>query len=75
MKAIVYTRYGTPDVFHLEDVKKAVLDEENVLVKVHAASIHAGDYFWLGGSVRQRFALCLMPSLDGLTNDSREVFL
>ena len=44
MKAIVYTKYGTPDVLHLEDVKKPVLVEEKVLVMVHAASINEGDY-------------------------------
>ncbi len=49
MKAIVYTKYGPPDVLHLEEVKKPALNEEQVLVKVHAASINAGDCIWLGG--------------------------
>ena len=44
MKAIVYTKYGPPDVLHLEEVKKPALNEEKVLVKVHAASINAGDW-------------------------------
>ncbi len=44
MKAILYTKYGPPDVLHLEDVKKPVLVEEKVLVKVHAASINGEDY-------------------------------
>jgi NADPH:quinone reductase-like Zn-dependent oxidoreductase len=43
MKAIVYTKYGPPDVLHLEEVKKPALNEEKVLVKVHAASINASD--------------------------------
>jgi NADPH:quinone reductase-like Zn-dependent oxidoreductase len=43
MKAIVYTKYGPPDVLHLEEVNKPALTEEKVLVKVHAASINAGD--------------------------------
>ncbi len=47
MKAIVYTKYGPPDVLHLEEVKKPALNEENVLVKVHAASINAGDWHML----------------------------
>jgi D-arabinose 1-dehydrogenase-like Zn-dependent alcohol dehydrogenase len=42
VKAIVYTRYGPPDVLHLEEVKKPALNEEKVLVKVYAASINAG---------------------------------
>jgi len=47
MKAIVYTKYGPPDVLHLEEVKKPALNEEQVLVKVHAASINAGDLHML----------------------------
>ena len=47
MKAIVYTKYGPPDVLHLEEVKKPALNEEKVLVKVHAASINAGDWHML----------------------------
>ncbi len=47
MKAIVYTKYGSPDVLHLEEVKKPTLDEEKVLVKVFAASINASDWHLL----------------------------
>jgi NADPH:quinone reductase-like Zn-dependent oxidoreductase len=49
MKAIVYTEYGPPDVLHLEEVQKPALDEEKVLVRVHAASINAGDWHMLTG--------------------------
>jgi NADPH:quinone reductase-like Zn-dependent oxidoreductase len=49
MKAIVYERYGPPDVLHLQDVEKPSPDENQVLVKVHASSINAGDYFAMGG--------------------------
>jgi NADPH:quinone reductase-like Zn-dependent oxidoreductase len=47
MKAIVYTKYGPPDVLHLEEVKKPALNEDQVLVKVHAASVNAGDWHFL----------------------------
>jgi NADPH:quinone reductase-like Zn-dependent oxidoreductase len=47
MKAIVYTKYGPPDVLHLEEVKKPILNEDQVLVKVYAASINAGDWHML----------------------------
>ena len=39
MKAIVYTKYGPPDVLHLEEVKKPAINEDQVLVKV-SCSIH-----------------------------------
>ena len=51
MKAIVYTKYGPPDVLHLEEVKKPALNEEKVLVKVYAASINAGDWHLLTADI------------------------
>jgi NADPH:quinone reductase-like Zn-dependent oxidoreductase len=44
MKAIVYKTYGSPEVLQMEEVEKPAPDENQVLVKVHAASVNAGDY-------------------------------
>jgi len=49
MKAIVYTRYGTPDVLELKEVDKPVPKDDEVLVKVHAASINDWDWQLLQG--------------------------
>jgi NADPH:quinone reductase-like Zn-dependent oxidoreductase len=44
MKAIVYTQYGSPDVLQLREVAKPEPKDDQVLVKVHAASANALDY-------------------------------
>jgi len=44
MKAIVYTQYGTPDVLQLREVTKPEPKENQVLVRVQAASVNALDY-------------------------------
>jgi NADPH:quinone reductase-like Zn-dependent oxidoreductase len=49
MKAVIYTEYGPPDVLRTEEIEKPIPDENQVLVKVHASSINAGDYFARGG--------------------------
>jgi len=44
MKAIVYTQYGSPDVLQLKEVAKPEPKDDQVLVKVRAASANALDY-------------------------------
>jgi len=49
MKAIVYRRYGSPDILELADVARPVPTDDQVLVRVHAASLNALDWHWLRG--------------------------
>ncbi len=44
MKAVVYTEYGPPDVLQIEEIEKPTPNENQVLIKVHAASINAADW-------------------------------
>jgi NADPH:quinone reductase-like Zn-dependent oxidoreductase len=43
MKAIVWTKYGPPDGLQLREVAKPVPKENQVLIRVHAATVSAGD--------------------------------
>jgi NADPH:quinone reductase-like Zn-dependent oxidoreductase len=50
MKAIVYCDYGSPDLLKLEDVAIPVPAEDQVLVKVRAASVNPLDWHFLEGT-------------------------
>ena len=50
MKAVVYTDYGSPDVLEIRDVKKPVPNDDQVLIKVRAASINPLDWHFIEGT-------------------------
>jgi NADPH:quinone reductase-like Zn-dependent oxidoreductase len=50
MKAIVQDTYGSAEVLEARDIEKPRIGDNEVLVRVHAASIHVGDWILMTGS-------------------------
>ena len=47
MKAIVYYKYGSPDVVRCEEIEKPTAGDDEVLVQVHAASVNPLDWHFM----------------------------
>jgi NADPH:quinone reductase-like Zn-dependent oxidoreductase len=50
MKAIVQDTYGSAAVLEARDIDKPEIGEDEVLIRVHAASVHIGDWILMSGS-------------------------
>jgi NADPH:quinone reductase-like Zn-dependent oxidoreductase len=60
MEAIVHSRYGSPDVLELRDIDKPTVNDDEVLVRVHAAAVGKGDWLTVEGLpyiARMRYGL------------------
>ena len=55
MKAIVHERYGRPDVLALREVEKPVIEDHQVLVRVHASSVNPVEWYGVTGPYFARF--------------------
>ena len=67
MKAIVYTEYGPPDVLQLKEVGKPSPNDNEVLIKVHAASVNPLDWHLL------RATPFLVRLTEGLLKPKKEI--
>lgn len=71
MKAVRYHRYGSPDVLSVEDVDPPVVGEQDVLIRVRAASVNPLDFHFMRGTpyvVRIPAGLS-KPKVNGLGAD------
>jgi NADPH:quinone reductase-like Zn-dependent oxidoreductase len=70
MKAIVYTKYGTPDVLELKESDKPVAKHDEVLIKVYAVSLNDWDWALLQGDLINRLLNGLLkPKIKILGSD------
>ncbi len=61
MQAIAYSRYGSPDVLELREVDKPVVGDDDVLIRVRAASVNPYDWHFMRGE-----PMIARPQLGGL---------
>jgi len=66
LKAIVYTKYGGPEVLQVKEIDKPSPKDDEVLVKVYAASINDWDWGLLQGDFINRL-------LNGLTKPKKKI--
>ena len=66
MKAVIYTAYGGPEVLHVKEMEKPSPQDNEVLIKVYAASLNDWDWGLMHGDFINRV-------LNGLTKPRRKV--
>lgn len=66
LKAIVYTKYGGPEVLQIKEIEKPSPKDDEVLIKVYAVSINDWDFGLLGGDFINRL-------LNGLLKPKRKI--
>lgn len=49
MKAVVHTRYGSPDLLELRDMEEPVPNDNEVLIRIHATTVNRTDCGYLRG--------------------------
>lgn len=64
MKAILYRRYGSPEVLEYTDVPEPRIHDNQILVKIHAASVNPVD--WKFRSGKPRIPFLKLPRIPGM---------
>lgn len=70
MKAVIYTKYGGPEVLQIKEIEKPIPNDNEVLIKVHAVSINDWDSGLLSGDPINRIMFGLFkPKKNILGSD------
>ena len=72
MKAIVCTKYGSPDVLQLSENQKPVPKDDEVLIRIHASAVTASDTFIRGFKIPLQFRIP-MRIMMGITKPRKPV--
>ncbi|MBT3225197.1 MAG: NAD(P)-dependent alcohol dehydrogenase [Calditrichaeota bacterium] len=73
MKAIVYTKYGLPDVLQLKEIDKPTPKDDEVLIKVHAVEATKGDCEMRSFNFAVKWFWLPLRFVFGLTKPKRQV--
>jgi NADPH:quinone reductase-like Zn-dependent oxidoreductase len=73
MKAIVATKYGGPEVLQLQQVEKPTPKDNEILIKVHATTVSAGDFRMRSFTVPPAFWIPARLTL-GLTKPKQSIY-
>jgi NADPH:quinone reductase-like Zn-dependent oxidoreductase len=73
MKAIVATKYGAPEVFQLQEVEKPAPKDNEILIKIHATTVTAGDFRMRSFTVPPAFWIPARITL-GLTKPKHPIY-
>jgi NADPH:quinone reductase-like Zn-dependent oxidoreductase len=74
MKAIVYEKYGPPEVLHFKEVKKPIPKDNEVLIKVYSTSVAIGDVIVRRGKhPSSKFQTFMLHLILGLRKPKRKI--
>ena len=72
MKAVVYEKYGPPEVLHIKEVEMPSVNDDEVLIKNFCGTVHIGDTRMRGFRVPKLYWLPMRMFL-GLTKPKRPI--